>query len=43
MITMLDILIKAACYIAIILLGIGLRQIGFFKESDFAVLSKIVI
>lgn len=43
MITMLDILIKAGCYIAIILLGIGLRQIGFFKESDFAVLSKIVI
>ncbi len=40
---MLDILIKAGCYIAIILLGIGLRRIGFFKESDFSVLSKIVI
>ena len=40
---MLDILIKAGCYIAIILLGIGLRHIGFFKESDFSVLSKIVI
>lgn len=40
---MLDILIKAGCYIAIILLGIVLRRIGFFKESDFSVLSKVVI
>ena len=40
---MLDILIKAGCYIAIIILGILLRRIGFFKESDFSVLSKIVI
>ena len=40
---MLNILTKAGCYIAIILLGIGLRRIGFFKESDFSVLSKIVI
>lgn len=41
--TMLDILIKAGCYIAIIILGIFLRKIGFFKESDFSILSKIVI
>ena len=40
---MLQILIKAGCYIAIIILGILLRWIGFFKESDFSVLSKIVI
>ena len=40
---MLNILIKAGCYIAIIILGIFLRRIGFFKESDFSVLSKIVI
>ena len=40
---MLDILINAGCYIAIILLGIALRRIGFFKESDFSILSKIVI
>ncbi len=40
---MLNILIKAGCYIAIIVLGIVLRRIGFFKESDFSVLSKIVI
>ena len=40
---MLDILIKAACYIAIILLGILLRAVGFFKEEDFPVLSKIVV
>ena len=40
---MFDILTKAGCYIAIILLGIVLRAIGFFKEEDFSVLSKIVI
>ncbi len=40
---MLDILTKAGCYIAIILLGMVLRRIGFFKEEDFHVLSKIVI
>ena len=40
---MLNILIKAGCYIAIIILGIVLRRVGFFKESDFSVLSKIVI
>lgn len=38
-----EILVKAGCYIAIILFGMGLRRIGFFKESDFSVLSKIVI
>ena len=40
---MLNILIKAGCYIAIIILGMVLRRVGFFKESDFSVLSKIVI
>lgn len=40
---MLDILVNAGCYIAIIILGIALRHLGFFKESDFSVLSKIVI
>ncbi len=40
---MLNILTKAGCYVAIILLGILLRRCGFFKESDFSVLSKIVI
>ena len=40
---MLGILTKAGCYIAIILLGMVLRAIGFFKEEDFSVLSKIVI
>ncbi len=37
------ILVKAGCYVAIILLGIFLRRIGFFKKEDFTVLSKIVI
>ena len=40
---MLDILMKAGCYIAIILLGMVLRAVGFFKEEDFPVLSKIVV
>ena len=40
---MQEILIKAGCYIAIILLGMALRWIGFFKAEDFTVLSKIVI
>ena len=40
---MQEILIKAGCYIAIILLGMGLRRVGFFKQEDFGVLSKIVI
>ena len=40
---MVDILTKAGCYIAIIILGMVLRRIGFFKEEDFHVLSKIVI
>lgn len=40
---MADILVKAGCYIAIILLGMGLRRIGFFKKEDFNVLAKIVI
>ena len=38
-----EILTKAGCYIAIILLGMGLRRIGFFKAEDFSILSKIVI
>ena len=40
---MFDILIKAGCYIAIIVLGMVLRAVGFFKEEDFSVLSKIVV
>lgn len=40
---MQEILIKAGCYVAVILLGMGLRRIGFFKKEDFSVLSKIVI
>lgn len=38
-----NILMKAGCYISIILLGMFLRRIGFFKQEDFTVLSKIVI
>ena len=40
---MLDILIRAGCFVAIIALGFTLRRIGVFQESDFRVLSTIVI
>lgn len=37
------ILMRAACFIAVIILGHLLRRIGFFKEDDFHVLSKMVL
>ncbi len=40
---MQEILIKAGCYIAIIVLGYVLRSRGFFGPETFGVLSKIVI
>lgn len=40
---MLDILIRAGCFVAIIALGYCLKKIGVFREEDFSVLSKIVI
>jgi len=39
----IDVLIKAGCFVAIILIGYTLRKAGFFKEGDFQVLSKIVL
>ena len=40
---MTKVLIQAGCYIAVILLGMVLRRIGFFKKEDFSLLSKIVL
>lgn len=40
---MLDILVRAGCFIAIIILGFVLRRVGFFKEGDFRVLSQIAL
>lgn len=40
---MAAVLSRAACFIGVILLGYGLRRVGFFKEEDFHVLSKIVL
>lgn len=40
---MQEILVRAGCFVAIILLGYVLRKIGFFAKEDFKVLSKIVI
>lgn len=40
---MLDILTRAGCFVAIIILGFVLRRVGFFKEQDFTLLSRISI
>jgi len=40
---MLDIVMRAASFIAIIVLGYVLKRIGTFKQEDFGVLSKIAI
>lgn len=40
---MASILTKAGCFIAVIFLGWFLRRIGFFKEADFYILSRIVL
>ena len=40
---MQDILVRAGCFIAIIILGYFLRKINFMDETAFPVLSKIVI
>lgn len=40
---MLDILARACCFVAIIVLGYVLCKVNFFKEGDFQVLSKIVL
>ena len=40
---MQDILIKAGCFVAIIILGYAMKKIGVLHQDDFMVLSKIVI
>ena len=40
---MSDILIRAGAFVAIILLGFLLKRIGLFKESEFGVLSKLLM
>ena len=40
---MLDILVRAGSFVAVIVLGYVLKRMGFFKESDFTLLSKITI
>lgn len=40
---MLDILLRAGSFIAIIVLGYLLKRIGFFKQEDFSILSRITI
>ena len=40
---MLDVLTRAGCFVAIILLGYFLKKIGVFKQEDFTVLSRVTI
>lgn len=40
---MLDIIMRAGSFIAFIVLGWGLKKIGFFKQEDFGILSRITI
>ena len=40
---MTDVLTQAGSFVAIIVLGFLLKKIGFFKEEDFTILSKITI
>lgn len=40
---MAEVLVRAGCFVVIILLGYGLRRKGFFRKEDFHLLSKIVI
>ena len=40
---MQDLVIRAGCFVAIILLGFILRKVGLFKEGDFHVLSNITL
>lgn len=40
---MLDIVMRAASFIAIIVLGYLLKRIGMFKKEDFTVLSKVAV
>lgn len=40
---MWDILIRAGSFVAIIVFGYVLKKVGFFKESDFKLLSKITL
>lgn len=40
---MFDILTRAGSFVAIIILGFVLRKVGYFKQEDFLVLSKITI
>jgi len=40
---MVDVLVRAGSFSAIILLGFLLKKIGVFKDSDFSVLSNITL
>ena len=40
---MLDLILRAGCFVAIIIFGFVLRKVGFFHADDFHLISKIVM
>ena len=40
---MVDVLLRAGCFIAMIVLGYVLKLLGVFKKEDFSVLSRVVM
>ena len=40
---MTDVLIRAGCFVVIIILGFVLKKLGVFKDSDFSVLANITL
>lgn len=40
---MLDVLLRAGCFIAMIVLGYVLKLVGVFKKEDFSVIARVVL
>ncbi len=40
---MLDVLVQAGCFVAIIVMGFALRRVGLFRKEDVRVLSRITL
>lgn len=40
---MCEIIVRAGCFVTIIIMGCVLRKTGYFKEEDFGILAKIVL
>ena len=40
---MLEVLLRAGCFIAMIILGYVLKLLGVFKKEDFSVIARVVL